>query len=252
MLIFALYNIKGGVGKTASAVNLAHASTLDGSRSLLWDLDPQGAASFYFRIKTEPQDHERRLHESKVEKKKAFRSRIRASDFDGLDLVPADFAYRHLDLALQGAERPGERLVKLLEPLAGDYEYVFLDCPPSISLASENVFAAADVLLVPTIPTTLSLRTLEQLRDHLAQLGLSPRLLPFFCMVDRRKSLHREVVAQGHDMLRTQVPYASDVERMGLQREPVALYAPRSPAAQAYDELWREIRDVLRSSSQVA
>jgi cellulose biosynthesis protein BcsQ len=248
VLIFALYNIKGGVGKTASAVNLSYLSTLDGSRALLWDLDPQGAASFYFRIQTEPRDRRRRLRDGKVEKKKELASRIRATDFDGLDLVPADFAYRHLDLALADAERPGERLRKLLAPHAGDYEHVFLDCPPSISLASENVFAAADVLLVPTIPTTLSLRTLDQLREHLSYLELSPRLLPFFCMVDRRKRLHVRLVSEGAGpgALATSIPYASEVEQMGLRREPLALFAGRSAAARAYDELWHEIRSRSR------
>lgn len=248
MLIFALYNIKGGVGKTASAVNLSYVSTLDGSRALLWDLDPQGAASFYFRIKTEPRDRRRRLREGKVEKKKELRARIRATDFEGLDLVPADFAYRHLDLALESAERPGERLRKLLAPLSGDYDYVFLDCAPSISLASENVFAAVDALLVPTIPTTLSLRTLDQLREHLADLELAPRVLPFFCMVDRRKSLHHSIVLAAADKtaLATWIPYSSEVEKMGLRRQPLALYAGRSPAARAYDALWREIWGLLQ------
>ena len=251
MEILALYNIKGGVGKTASAVNLAYESTRDGSRTLLWDLDPQGAATWCFRVRSEPRDPRRRLREGKVEKKKELRRRIRATDFEGLDLVPADFAYRHLDLALADAERPGERLRRLLRPFAGDYDYVVLDCPPSLSLASENVFAIAGTLAVPTIPTTLSLRTLEQLREHLRRLELTPRVLPFLTMVDRRKRLHRDLAAAGDPrMLRSAIPYASAVEQMSVRREPLARFASRSSAARAYEELWREIRERLATSAQ--
>lgn len=249
MEILALYNIKGGVGKTASAVNLAYEATRGGSRALLWDLDPQGAATYLFRVRSEPRDPRRRLRDGKVEKKKELRRRIRATDFEGLDLVPADFAYRHLDLALTGTRRPGERLRRLLAPFAGEYDYVFLDCPPSLSLASENVFAVAGTLVVPTIPTTLSLRTLEQLREHLRRLELTPRVLPFLSMVDRRKALHRDVAAEAAgdpEMLRTAVPYASAVERMSVRREPLVRFARRSVASRAYEELWREIRERLR------
>lgn len=238
MQVLALYSIKGGVGKTASAVNLAYSSTRDGATSLLWDLDPQGAASFYFRVKTESSRRGRKL-----EKKKRLGLRVRATDYDGLDVVPADFSYRHLDLALEAAGRSDRRLRSLLKPFR-DYEYVFLDCPPSISLASENVFAVSDALLVPTIPTPLALRTLEQLRGHLETLGVAPRVLPFFCMVDRRKNLHREICHEAGpelQMLATHIPYSSDVERMGLHREPVQLFAGRSAAAAAYRALWEEI-----------
>lgn len=249
MEILALYNIKGGVGKTTSAVNLAYESTRDGSRTLLWDLDPQGASTYCFRIRSEPRDPRRRLRAGKVEKKKALRKRIRATDFEGLDLVPADFAYRHLDLALIDAEVPGERLFQLLRPFARDYDHVFLDCPPSLSLASENVFAVAGTLVVPTIPTTLSLRTLEQLREHLRRLGLAPRVLPFLSMVDRRKSLHREILATALEddgkMLRTAIPYASQIEQMSVRRAPLDRFAGWSPAARAYRELWAEIRERL-------
>ena len=88
---------------------------------------------------------------------------IKGTDHHGLDLLPADFSYRHMDLALDRFKRPTRRLARVLEPLDDEYDYVFLDCPPSISLVSESVFEAADALLVPIVPATLSSRTIEQL-----------------------------------------------------------------------------------------
>ena len=116
---------------------------------------------------------------------------VKGTDHERLDLLPADFSYRHMDLALDATKRPTQRLGRVLAPLADDYDYVFLDCPPSISLVSESVFEAADALLVPLIPATLSSRTFEQLRE-LVEGG--PRLLAFFSMVDARKRMHREVI----------------------------------------------------------
>ncbi len=247
MKVFALYNFKGGVGKTATAVELAYRSTLEDARTLIWDLDPQGAASFYFRIKSKIQGGGKKL----LEKKNRLHLRIRGTDFEGLELVPADFSYRHMDLVLDATKRPTARLGRLLEPLAEEYEYVFFDCPPSISLTSESVFAAAQVLLVPTIPTPLSLRTLEQLHQHLEREGPRDlRVWPFFCMVDRRKSLHRTICDQAaagpYEMLATRIPYASEVEQMGVHRQPLALYASGAPASRAYAALWAEIRERLR------
>lgn len=244
MLILALYNIKGGVGKTASAVNLAYMASLDGKRTLLWDLDPQGAASYYFRLKTASSDR------AGLEKKKELRLRIRGTDYDALDMVPADFAYRNLDLQLEHAKKPTQKLKSMLKPFVGEYDFVFLDCPPSISLASESVFAAVDALIVPTIPTTLSIRTLTQLQEHLEKEGLTPQVLPFFSMVDRRKKLHLDVCAEAAErfpILQAQIPYSSHVEQMGTHRQPVVRFAPRSPASLVYQELWQEIRDRLQT-----
>ena len=100
-----------------------------------------------------------------------------------------------MDLVLGDADKkPTRKLAQLLKPLAAEYDHVFLDCPPSISLVSENVVHAADVLLVPLIPTTLSVRTLDQLTEFVAGFdGRRPQVLAFFSMVDRRKKLHQEI-----------------------------------------------------------
>ena len=134
----------------------------------------------------------------------------------------------------------------MLAPLRDDYEYTFLDCPPSISLVSESVFEAADALLVPIIPATLSSRTLEQLQSVLTSEG--PQVLGFFSMADRRKKLHRELMdslAAEHDILDTVIPSSAEVERMGVHRAALVDFAPRSRAARAYADLWEEVRGRL-------
>lgn len=247
--ILATYNIKGGVGKTSAAVNLAYLASRGGARTLLWDLDPQGASTYLFRVKAKVKGGGRKL----VRGKSDVEILIKGTDHELLDLLPADFSYRHMDLALDSAKRPTRRLARVLAPLADEYDYIFLDCPPSISLVSESVFEASDALLVPLIPATLSSRTLAQLEKVLAdEAADAPRLLPFFSMVDARKRLHRDVmeqIARDHDgVLETAIPAASDIERMGVHRDVVAVFAPRSRAARAYGDLWREVEGRLTPS----
>jgi chromosome partitioning protein len=242
--VLATYNIKGGVGKTSAAVNLACLAARGGSRTLLWDLDPQGAATYLFRIKPKLRGGSRRL----VELRSEARELVKETDYRGLDLLPADLSYRHLDLALDSFKRPTRRLGRVLEPLLGEYEYVFLDCPPSLSLVSESVFATADVLLVPIIPATLSSRTFEQLSELITRGRVAHiQVLAFFSMLDVRKSLHREVMARlraehPEALLGAAIPAADEVERMGESRTAVAEIAPGGRAALAYEALWWDVR----------
>jgi chromosome partitioning protein len=242
MKTVALYNIKGGVGKTSTAVNLAHLSARRGYRTLLWDLDAQGAATYILRVRPRVKGG----GEALVRARRPLEAAIKASDFDNLDLLPADFTYRHFDLLLDAEKKPSRRLGRLLEPLAGQYDHVYLDCPPSMSLLSENVLRAADTVLVPLIPTTLSVRTIDQLRDVVDGLpGRRPVVSGFFSMVDRRKRQHREIVEtlprQRADVLRTAIPALSIVEQMAARREPVTHFAPRSSVTQRYTQLWQEL-----------
>lgn len=242
MNVLASYNIKGGVGKTATAVNLAWVAARAGARVLVVDLDPQGAATFYFRVKPKVKGGGKGL----VSGKRDLDDLIKGTDHDRIDLVPADFSFRNLDLLLDAEKKSKKRLAKLLKPLAGDYDLVVLDCPPSVSLVSEAVFHAADALVVPLIPTTLSLRTYEQLLAFQAEEKLADlKLLPFFSMVDRRKTMHREIVdrfpVDHPEALDTQIPYSSVVERMGSERAPLGAFAGRTAVAVAYEALWSEI-----------
>ena len=248
MKIVALYSIKGGVGKTSSAVNLAFISACKGYRTLVWDLDPQGASSFYFRIKPKVKGGSKDL----IAGKRELDGLIKGTDFENLDLLPADFSFRNLDLVLDAKKKPTQQLKKLLKPLAEDYDFIFLDCPPNISLLSEAIFEAAEILLSPLIPTTLSLRTLEQLKDFVNNNDLKKlKLIPFFSMVDRRKKMHvgcmLALTAKYPEILTTVIPYASDIERMGIERMPLGAYSKKSAAQHAYVTLWEEILEHIKA-----
>ena len=246
MKVIATYNIKGGVGKTATAVNLAWLAAREGAPTLVWDLDPQGAASYYFRIKPKIKGGGKRL----VQGKRDLDDFIRGTDYELLDLLPADFSYRNMDLYLEHAKNPVRQLNKLLKPFKNEYYYVFLDCPPSISLVSENIFEAAGTVLVPTIPTTLSLRTYQQIRKFFRQHELNTvKVLPFFSIVDRRKQLHCSIVDDPpenmENLLRTGIPYDSNVERMGSHRAPLGEFALNSRFAHCYEALWEDVKQHL-------
>ena len=244
MKVIATYNIKGGVGKTAAAVNLAYLAARDGYRVLLWDLDPQGAASYLFRIKPRVKGGGKAL----IHGRRSMDGAIKGTDFERLDLLPADFTYRNLDLMLGAGKQPARRLATLLAPLKGEYDAIFLDCPPSISLLSESVLHAADLLLVPLIPTTLSVRTLDQLTEFIGEFnGHQPAILAFFSMIDRRKRLHMQIAeelpAKRSDFATAAIPALSVIEQMSVHRAPVSSFSPRSQAARQYAELWHEARD---------
>jgi chromosome partitioning protein len=240
--VIATYSIKGGVGKTSAAVNVAALAARDGLRTVLWDLDPQGAASFLFRVEPKVKGGGKQLIRGKREPLAV----MKGTDVAGLDLLPADFSYRHLDIQLDKRKKPLQGLAGVLDQLAGGYDLAIIDCAPSISLVSESVFTAADLLLVPLVPSTLSVRTLEQLRGFLASAPDPPDVLAFFSMVDRRKRLHKELVATLPDVAAAAIPSASHVELMGLHRVPLVISEPRSPASLAYAALWDELQAALR------
>lgn len=242
MFVFALYNLKGGVGKTASCVNLAHLASQDGYQTLLWDLDPQGAAGFYYNALAENKKSIRKLLEHDI----ALQSLIQPSEYEHLDIIPADLSTRKLDLILD-EKSSKKQLKQVLKEVQQKYDFVFIDCPPGFSILADNIFTAADAVLMPVIPTTLSLRTYDIVKNYFDDKRIElEKLMCFFTMADARKSLHNEVMFslnEDHRFFEHYIPQLSDIERMGINQAPVTAFAPSSRASQSYADLWEEIKE---------
>lgn len=242
MKTLACYSIKGGVGKTASSVNLAYLAAQSGYRTLLIDLDSQGASSFYFRVRPSKKNWGKRFFKTYEQLLK----QIKASDYEHLDIIPAHESFRHFDTLLSDQGKRELRLKRVLKGLKKEYDLIILDCPPTLSYLSEAVFHAANMIVVPVIPTTLSERTYEQLCEFFEKNKLPTRMIyPFFSMVQRQKQLHKSTIARMQSdtprLLNTLVPFSTDIEKMGEHRTPVNCFASRSAGGQAYEALWQEI-----------
>jgi cellulose biosynthesis protein BcsQ len=246
MKTVAIYNTKGGVGKTTTAVNLSYLAAHSGLRILLWDLDPQGASTFAFRI----QPHVSGLEKRSFENGHALRAAIKQTDYDNLYLLPADFAYHKLDRWLGSLGDPGRLLTSLLATISHDFDIVILDCPAGFSRLTEAILAAADAIVSPTIPNLLSLRMLALLVGQAERSGSRSSMVAVLNMVDRRKTLHRracELAAeQAEIFLPVEIPYASAVEQMAARRMPTPVFAPQAPAARAFAGIWAELEARLR------
>jgi chromosome partitioning protein len=246
MKILAIYSNKGGVGKTAAAVNLSYLASQAGFKTLLCDLDPQGSATYYFRIKPKLKSGAKGLIKGG---KKAYKN-IKGTDYEKLDLLPADISLRNFDITLNKYKRSKKRLNKILTPFKDEYDLIVLDCPVTISILAENIFNAVDNILVPMIPTTLSVRTHRQLLTFCKRKGYdTEKIHTFFSMVDMHKKMHKELMLSASttfiNVLENVIPYLAQIENMGIHREPVTVSSPASVASKAYQGLWNSVEKII-------
>ena len=246
MTMLAIYSNKGGVGKTAAAVNLSFLAARAGLKTLICDLDPQGSATYYFRVKAKLKAGAKGFRKGG----KSIGKSIKGTDYENLDLLPADFTHRNLAVTFDKLKRSKRRLNRILDPLRAEYDLIILDSPPAIGLLAENIFNVADYLLVPVIPTTLSARTHAQLLSFLKEKKYATdKIYAFFSLVDKRKKMHNEFVTtmsqEFKGVLQNPIPSLSDIERMGIERQPVPAFAPSSQSAKCYRALWQEVKATL-------
>ncbi|POY35619.1 cobyrinic acid a,c-diamide synthase [Solitalea longa] len=250
MKTIAIYNLKGGVGKTATAVNLAYLASNQGHKTLLWDLDPQASTTFYYQVKAKVKGGIKKLMGNKSEIEDA----IKSSHYEKLDILPADLSTRNLDIILDDMKSSKKRLKNTLHELNGDYDYVFIDSPPGFSILSENIFAAADYILLPMIPTTLSIRAFETVSEYFEDNDLDKKkIIPFFSMVDLRKNMHKDIIDEYQNnphLLNSSINYSSEVEKMGIFRAPLPAFAPKSKSSKAYTALWKEFQTRTESKKK--
>lgn len=243
MVTIALYNLKGGVGKTASCVNFAYLAAQDGYKTLLWDIDPQGSASFYYQSKPKHKGVIKKL----IEKDADIEEAIMVTDYENLDIIPADLSAKSFDVILEEMKSSKKRLKSILQPLNKVYDFVFMDCPPGFSVLSENIFHAADIVLMPVIPSTLSIRTYNMVKEYFKEKNIDLlKMMCFFTMADLRKNMHNEIMEtlfKDKKFFENYIPYLSDVEKMGIHKAPIETFARSGYAAQCYRDLWAEIKE---------
>lgn len=250
--VLAIVNQKGGVGKTTTAINLAAALAIMGSKILLIDCDPQAntTGGLGFR-RQKPEETQRLSIYDILLGPTTISEATLPTEIPALALVPGSKNLIGATLELVNAERREFRLRDAIQPIRASYDFILLDCPPALDLLTLNALVAADGLLVPLQAEYFALEGISELigtLDRVAQafnpeLGLEGVLLT---MYDDRTNLSQQVTANlqeffGEKMLRTTIPRNIRLAEAPSHGLPVALYDPKSRGAEAYAELAREI-----------
>jgi len=247
--IVAVANQKGGVGKTTTAVNLSAALALGGSSVLLVDVDPQSSATTGLGVSGS--EGVVSIYESMLERVRS-EAAVRPTEIPLLELLPATRDLVGAEIELVNLPRREHRLREALRPLRERYEWVLVDCPPSLSLLTVNALVAADGVLVPLQTEYYALEGLTALLDTVRRVRevLNPQLTLdglVLTMFDGRNSLARQVEAEvrahfGPIVFETVIPRNVRLSESPSHGKPVLLYDPSSRGALAYRALAEELR----------
>ncbi|MDM8011313.1 MAG: ParA family protein [Parasphingorhabdus sp.] len=240
MAVVAVYNSKGGVGKSTFAINLSWEAVRQGYRTLLWELDEQGDSSW---ILSPPSNHCKTNANQFVLGSRNILQQIHPSKFSGLSLLDGDPNMRATENFLVLFARQ-QQLSKLFAELEQNFDVIILDCAPGFSEANRKVMLFTHLVVVPVIPSPLAVRGLDKIRKFMTlHRGHHPPILPVFSMVDRRRKMHNLSLEENQDW--PVIDMASEVEQMTHRKLPIGAFAPTSRSGLSFSRLWRGIERKL-------
>ncbi|MGH2772976.1 MAG: AAA family ATPase [Actinomycetota bacterium] len=247
--IIAVVNQKGGVGKTTTTINLGAALALEGARVLLVDFDPQGALSVGLGLN--PLALETTVYNLLLDRNSSLPDVLQPSKVEGLDLLPSNIDLSAAEIMLVTEVAREQLLKRALEEARGRYNYILIDCPPSLGLLTVNALTAAHGVIVPLECEYFALRGMALLMDTIkkVQERLNPQLELqgiVATIVDPRTLHGREVMSRvadafGDSLFKTVIHKTIRFAEAPVVGEPIMTYAPKSNGAQEYRDLAREV-----------